>query len=234
VRQYPEGVAAVSSIWQPPFQTGERFFRLFLSHTSQHRQEVGALSAALTPHGVVAFVAHDAIQPTEQWLDVIVRALHESEALAAYLTADFHDSAWTDQEVGAAIGRDLLVLPLKVGLDPYGFIGRYQAMNAANIEPPALAEQIAAVLRTHPRTKRAMAEAVIDRFVNSHSWNNARDNLKRLEQLPGDVWAPWLVDAVRQATSNNPEIQNADVGFGQSTVAAEALKLIESLPAATA
>jgi hypothetical protein len=126
------------------------------------------------------------------------------------------------------------VLPLKVGLDPYGFIGRYQAMNAANIEPPALAEQIAAVLRTHPRTKRAMAEAVIDRFVNSHSWNNARDNLKRLEQLPGDVWAPWLVDAVRQATSNNPEIQNADVGFGQSTVAAEALKLIESLPAATA
>ena len=221
-------MATVSNVWQPEFMQG-RFFRLFVSHTSAHRQAVGALRAALLPHGVVAFVAHDAIQPTQEWLDVIVRALREAEALAAYLTGDFHDSAWTDQEVGAAVGRELLVLPLKVDQDPYGFIGHYQAMNA-NIDTGVLARQIAAVLRTHGLTKRPMAEAVVDRFVHSDGWNSARENLNRLKELPADVWAPWLVEAVRLATSSNTEIQTADVGFGQSTVAAEALKLIDSLP----
>jgi hypothetical protein len=60
--------------------------------------------------------------------------------------------------------------------------------------------------------------------------DSARENLNRLKELPADVWAPWLVEAVRLATSSNTEIETADVGFGQSTVAAEALKLIDSLP----
>ncbi|MGE5433343.1 MAG: TIR domain-containing protein [Candidatus Doudnabacteria bacterium] len=128
-------MATVSNVWQPEFMQG-RFFRLFVSHTSAHRQAVGALRAALLPHGVLAFVAHDAIQPTQEWLDVIVRALREAEALAAYLTGDFHDSPWTDQEVGAAVGRELLVLPLKVDQDPYGFIGRSRSPNCRDPSNP--------------------------------------------------------------------------------------------------
>ncbi len=103
-------------------------------------------------------------------------------------------------------------------------------MYAAGIDPHILASQIAAVLRTHPLTKHAMAEAVVDRFVRSTGWNEARDNLKRLQELPTDAWTPDLAASVRQAAADNEEIQNADVGFGQSTVAAEALKLVDALP----
>jgi hypothetical protein len=106
-----------SGLWQPEFQPKGRFFRLFLSHTSAHKQEIGQLRTALIPYGIAGFVAHDAITPTQEWQDVIVDALHSCEALAAYLTPDFSQSAWTDQEVGAAIGSGVLVVPIKVGQD---------------------------------------------------------------------------------------------------------------------
>src|SRR5207253_1426333 len=90
VRHDAGNVATESAIWKPALQTGTRFFRLFISHTHAYRRDVGLLASALSAHGVAAFVAHDAIQPTKQWLDVIVQALKECEALAAWLTSDFH------------------------------------------------------------------------------------------------------------------------------------------------
>ena len=124
----------------------------------------------------------------------------------------------------------MLVVPIKVGQDPYGFIGRYQALTDSGLGADTLAAQLAGILQTHPLTKQAMAEAVVDRFAKSQSWNDARANLKRLEQLPREVWTPTLVDAVRQGVADNTEIQDADIGFGTSSVGAEAQSLIESLP----
>jgi hypothetical protein len=221
-------MASDSGIWKPSLQQGTRFFRLFLSHTHPHRREVGLLSSALSAHGVAAFVAHDAIQPTKEWQDVIVQALKECEALAAYLTTDFHASDWTDQEVGAAVARGLLVFPLRVDVNPYGFIGRYQAMDArAGKDPHALAREIADVLRTDLRTRSAMAEVTVDRFVHSYSYDNARANLERLQSLAPDLWTPGMAQAVQQAVASNDQINQATVGFDQNarSVRDEALKL---------
>ena len=189
-------MATVSNVWQPEFMQG-RFFRLVVSHTSAHRQAVGALRAALLPHGVVAFVAHDAIQPTQEWLDVIVRALREAEALAAYLTGDFHDSQWTDQEVGAAVGRELLVLPLKVDQDPYGFY------------------------RSLPGNERQ------HRHGRSRSPNCRDPSNPRANETTDGRGCRRPVRALRWMEQRTGESES---GFGQSTVAAEALKLIDSLP----
>jgi hypothetical protein len=224
-------VASQPNIWKPQFIPGKRFFRLFISHTHPHARDVNLLSAALSAHGVAAFVAHDAIQPTKQWLDVIVQALRECEALAAYLTSDFHNSEWTDQEVGAAIARDLLVFPLRLDVNPYGFIGRYQAMHAAGKDPNDLASEIANVLHADPLTRDAMAEVVVDRFVHSHSYDNARANLKRLESLAADVWTPSLAKAVDEGVAANDQISQAVIGFDPNTknVGDEALKLVAPL-----
>lgn len=143
---------------------------------------------------------------------MIVRALRECEALAAYLTDDFPQSAWTDHEIGAAVARDLLVLPLKVDIDPYGFIWRIQAMPARNIDPKVLADRIATALRVNPGTKAAMAEATVDRFVHSYSYANARDNFARLQQIPRDVWTAGLAASVRQAIVENGQLEETLVG----------------------
>jgi hypothetical protein len=74
-----------------------------------------------------------------------------------------------------------------VEVDPYGFIARHQAMVVRGLDPHALAARIAAVLRTNPLTKGPMAEATVDRFVRTYSFNDARDNLKRLQELPHDL-----------------------------------------------
>ena len=205
-------MASVGDIWQPRFSAGDRYFRLFISHTSAYKREVGLLSSALSAHGIAGFVAHDSISPTEAWQDVIVRALRECEALAAYLTDDFPRSDWTDQEVGAAVVRDLLVLPLRVDINPYGFAGRIQAMPAKGVDPHLLAGRIADTLRVHPNTKAAMAEAVINRFVHSDSFDDARDNFARLRQVPADAWTQELANSVRQALVDNGQLEDARVG----------------------
>jgi hypothetical protein len=41
------------------------------------------------------------------------------------LTPDFSGSQWCDQEVGFALAQRKLVVPLKFGADPHGFIGKY-------------------------------------------------------------------------------------------------------------
>ena len=40
----------------------------------------------------------------------------------------FPKSRWTDQEVGWALGRDVHVLPVRRGIDPYGFLGEVQGI----------------------------------------------------------------------------------------------------------
>ena len=58
----------------------------------------------------------------------IEKALFSMHALLPLLTDGFHDSNWTDQEIGIAVGRGVPVISVKLGTDPYGFIAKYQAV----------------------------------------------------------------------------------------------------------
>jgi hypothetical protein len=203
-------LAPASDIWVPTlYPKDSRFFRLFISHTSAHKREVGLLRSSLSAVGVAGFVAHDSIHPTLEWQGVILEALNECEALAAYLTSDFKTSDWTDQEVGVAVARGLPILPLRVDLNPYGFIGKYQAMPAGG-DSHQLADRIASALHRNSLTKQAMAEAVVDKFARSSSYSSTRDNFKRLQQLELGVWTPDLKRAVLRACRDNDQIANAD------------------------
>jgi hypothetical protein len=83
--------------------------RLFVSHVSRIKTSATRLKAALDTFGVDAFVAHEDIEPTQEWaleleleLELALRSMH---ALCAIVTPDFHTSLWCDQEVGFALGR---------------------------------------------------------------------------------------------------------------------------------
>ena len=51
------------------------------------------------------------------------------DPLVALMTDGFHDSHWTDQEVGFAFGRGVPIIAVKLGRDPYGFVGKFQALS---------------------------------------------------------------------------------------------------------
>lgn len=187
-------------------------FRLFMSHTSAKKRAVAALKAALSPFGIDAFVAHEDIEPTKEWVSAIEVALDTCHALAVFLTEGFHESNWTDQEIGFCVKRRILVLPIRLGIDPYGFISRYQALS-----PPAagtgqeklnaLAEGIVSTLIAHDLTSQNMAEALLTQFENSRHFAAAKQNVALLERVPR--WNPEQLSRMGAAATNNYENANA-------------------------
>src|ERR1700728_902268 len=95
--------AAVPAI-DPPFWQ-KRMFRLFVSHLATYRAFAADLQTALLDLGISCFVAHNDIEPTEDWQTQIQLALATCDSLIALLHPGFHISNWTDQEIGFAMGR---------------------------------------------------------------------------------------------------------------------------------
>jgi hypothetical protein len=160
-------------IWPP-----ERI-RLFFSHTSGHRQLVGEIAEALEHRPFTCFVAHDEIEPSLAWQAVIESALGTCDALVAFVTSDFRESAWCDQEVGWALGRGLVTIPVNLSADPHGFAGAIQAVGASLDDPPGeIAERVASALTTavfrQTRPGAAglidpLADAIVSKFCTSTS-----------------------------------------------------------------
>jgi hypothetical protein len=115
---------------------GGEGYRVFLSHKAEVKKKAAGLKERLALFGVSAFVAHADIRPTKKWQDEIENALASMDAFVALLTEKFHDSDWTDQEVGYALDRGVPVIAVKLGRDPYGFIGRFQALSCTWDDAP--------------------------------------------------------------------------------------------------
>jgi hypothetical protein len=108
---------------------GDEGFRLFLTHKADVKKQTAQLKERLRLLGVSCFVAHEDIHPTREWQNEIENALFSMDALLALMTETFHESDWTDQEVGCAFGRGVPIIAVKLGRDPYGFIGKFQALS---------------------------------------------------------------------------------------------------------
>ena len=209
---------ATAGIWTPDK------VRLFISHTSRHRQEVGRLAAALNDIGFSCFVAHDVIEPSRDWQDVIEIALSTCDALLAVITPDFHESSWTDQEVGWALGRQVVVVPGRAGALPYGFFGAYQALNLPPIQswsfPAPVATSVVHALaigvyrgqRQHaPALREAMVEVITQGFCHSVSFETTRQRFPLLELIPSELWKPQQLQRLESASAANRQIKESVV-----------------------
>jgi hypothetical protein len=144
---------------------GEDGYRVFLSHRSAVKKEVGGLKDRLEVFGARCFVAHREIHPTQDWQDEIVAALASMDCLVAVITDGFHRSEWTDQEIGYAIARGVPIIALKLGTDnPRGFVSRFQALTCE--WGTAAAETIKITIKS-PK----MFEAYISMLRKCPSWD---------------------------------------------------------------
>jgi hypothetical protein len=159
--------------------------RVFLSHVAAHKIAVAGLKRSLGTFGLSAFVAHEDIEPTLDWRDEIDLALRSMHIMVALLTPDFHQSYWTDQEIGAAFARGLPVVPVRLGSDPYGFLGRYQALPGDLAKPDELASSIVEVLEKKPSVSDLMREALVQGLESANSFANAKLVTSRIERTEG-------------------------------------------------
>src|SRR5580658_2264772 len=108
-------------------------FLVFLSYVSTDVAVVAEIAAELEGRGVSCFYAARDIPDSREWLPTIEEALRACDALVAFVREEFRSSAWTDQEVGYALGRQKQVVPvmLEASWLPHGFFARYQAISGA-------------------------------------------------------------------------------------------------------
>jgi hypothetical protein len=166
------------SFWQPGF------FRLFIGHIAAHKDSAHRLKEALARYQVAAFVAHDDIEPTREWQAEIERALRTMDSLVALVTPGFVESRWCDQEVGIALGRGKLVVPLCAGADPHGFLSKHQGLQTKGMDAARVAEKVVEILIQHSLSAQRMSEALVERIVKSWSWDQSKQTMSMLEKVP--------------------------------------------------
>jgi len=160
---------AIERIWG---KTGQKSIRLFLSHKSGYKEKMSALKEQLAKYGVSAFVAHEDIEPDEEWQSEIELALNSMDAFIALLTEDFHESTWTDQEVGFAKGRDVPVIAIRLGRDPYGFIGKKQGIGGCTWDDiPTMADKLYKTVHKRLSENPRLFEGALTAYAAS-TWSN--------------------------------------------------------------
>lgn len=187
-----------SRFWTPGF------FRLFVSHLSEHKLKAAGLKEALRKYAISCFVAHEDINPTLEWQGEIEKALASMDALAAILMPGFHDSNWTDQEIGFALGRGMLVVSLRHGLDPYGFIGKLQGVPCHGKTVSQVANSVFQALACNNLTKNKIATALVDQVVASPTPATGISFFYSLRQI--ETLAQSHLERLRDNITRNPRL----------------------------
>jgi hypothetical protein len=195
---------AESSFWEP------NHFRLFISHLATFKRTVGSLQAALRVFGVSAFVAHVDIEPTREWQDEIEAALYSMDAMGAVLMPGFKESNWTDQEVGIAIGRGVLIVPMIRGLDPYGFIAKYQGLQVSGKKVSEVASGLFDILVRSERTRARMLSCLVAATIAGPSEALALARLTHLTSI-ADLPRAYLEQLREGATQSVLWQQSAEL-----------------------
>ena len=175
-------------------------FRIFISHKAEFKKEASELKAKLAVYGISSFVAHEDVLPTKEWQDEIENALSSMDGLVALLTEDFHDSNWTDQEIGFAFGVGVPIIPVRLGKDPYGLIGKFQALCCPW---DSTSSQIVTLLTKYEK----MINAYINVIKECNTYENANTLSKMLPNL--DSISPDQTREIISAFNNNDQIHNS-------------------------
>lgn len=158
--------------------------RLFISHRDSSKRIVKELAEVLKTFGVDSFVAHEDIEPTRAWREEILRALESMDAILAFVTDDFFESPWTNQELGFAVARRAKVISLKLGkIDPQGFISNEQAQKGEGLTVYQQAEKIVDILISSKIGIEGIKQAFIERFEGSASFRGAEENFSNLQKF---------------------------------------------------
>ncbi len=192
---------AAPSFWQPQEP------RVFISHVSPSKKDATAFKTSIRMFGISGFVAHEDIEPSKEWQDEIEVALSTMDALLALLTPGFNESKWTDQEVGVAIGRRVPVVAVRFGLDPYGLIGKYQAVQGAGKKISDICDDLLTIFLQKPGIGTRITDALVRQLAASGSWAEAKRNMDYIERC--QHLRPEMIKVIERAMDENSQVREA-------------------------
>lgn len=190
------------TMWKPGY------FRLFISHLSENKESASNLKECLQNFGIDGFVAHEDITPTKEWEKVIEAALFSLDALCAIVVPKFEESKWCDQEIGIALGRKKVVFSIKKGYDPYGFLGKYQALPNQN-NANDMAEEIVKTICVNEITRGEYFTKLVNLILNASSEQSAIRFIKVLLEV--DYLDKQYVSLLHDNYTNNQTLMKGKV-----------------------
>lgn len=175
--------------------------KVFLSYSNEDKVLAGSIKQNLEDYGLTVFLAHEDIEPLAEWVDILRAELEACVVFIPILTETFRKSRWTDQETGIAITRGILIAPLKVTVDPYGFISHVQAfrLDRNNIESTCF--KLASAIVSNPALGEIFKNALIDKFGGSWSFDDATHNTELL-LLFEEYTVRQVTEIIKHAISN--------------------------------
>lgn len=201
--QRPQIDANTLKIWKPGH------VRLFISHRDTHKKEAKSLADALEGYGITAFVAHDTIEPMTTWQNEILKGLETMEMMLAFVTDDFHESTWTNQELGFAMGRNIPIVSLKLQRrDPSGFIGNVQALRGRLENAAASAPDLYKLLAEKLGNGDRLQSALISAFVESPDFVETKLRFDRMAGVV-DRLTDEQVELIIRGFEANDQLHNA-------------------------
>ena len=162
-RLFSDSRIAAADFWK------EGYLKLFVSHLSDNKKRMSAMKAHLSNWGISAFIAHEDIEPSREWMNEVETGLQTMEVLAAVVEPGFKESDWCAQEVGYALGRNVDIIPLRAGLDPFGFFGKFQGIQIKGEIPEEVAHELTNLLLKKPKHRRRLLECMSRAFSTLQS-----------------------------------------------------------------
>lgn len=192
-------------------------FKVFLSHRDTFKKETACLKEYLGNYNLACFVAHEDIVPDEHWLLEIKRALLSCDIVVALITKDFHESVWTNQEIGIALGLGIPVFSIKLGKPPAGFIANKQAINAEyknnSLDVEQTAKQLLKTLtknKNNLELKNKMDEAYKNKCINDLKEASSFKQTHKIIQILSnfDTFTEKQKELLFRIKSDNSEVAN--------------------------
>jgi len=180
-------------------------YNIFLSHSHKNLEIANKLKEEIESRfDLNVFVAHGDIEPSEEWISTIMAELDECDIFMPLLTNEFKASKWTDQETGIAISKEKIIIPIRVNLVPYGFIGKYQALPWDNEN---FDTNIKRIIQTLIKKNHFTVDDLVKSFVNSRSWSDAALKADMLNSI--DNISEVQINRIARAAIENNQIASS-------------------------
>lgn len=185
--------------------------RFFICHSAKNKVFAQAVKEGLGRNGIAAFVAHDDIEPTSDWRKDIELALDTMDVLVALLTENFPKSDWAGQEVGYALGQSKPIIPVTIDIDPYGMMGKYQALSGKNKTGFVVGRSIAVFFWGRDWPEKRLEELRKSSFISALDRAESFDSANKLAEIfhQLDSLSPSQADAFMKAFNGNGQVSGA-------------------------
>lgn len=188
--------------------------QVFLSYRENEEGEkyASALREELAILGINAIIASHSIRPGADWAQMILGHLVESSALLCIASRGYTDSAWCQQEIGWAIGRNIPALWIRYDSAEHstGFSkSKQELVPSEPLDEAEIARAIGAWLAAEDKTREETRATLLRALTFSNTYQQTRDIahvLATLDSLTDDEW-----QQINEAAASNRQVREAFV-----------------------